>query len=257
MTASITCKGVRMRRLIFPVALLVASLAFAAPVGAITYGTPDGNGHPNVGGLVAAEAYSDGTWIYCSGTLISSTIFLTAAHCGEDGERVRVTFDTAYVDGDKVYAGTFYADPAYTWKQDDPHDIAVVVFDKAIKGITPARLPAAGSLSNLPSDQQFTSVGYGAYQFVRGSFLYNDVRMVATGTLYTTNKAWLRISMNPALGDGGTCYGDSGGPNFLGTTDIIAAITITGDAVCRSTNVVYRLDTEAARSFLANYVTLP
>jgi hypothetical protein len=27
--------------------------------------------------------------------------------------------------------------------------------------------------------------------------------------------------------------------------------------VCRSTNVVYRLDTESARAFLDDYVTLP
>jgi hypothetical protein len=47
------------------------------------------------------------------------------------------------------------------------------------------------------------------------------------------------------------------GPNFLGTSDVIAAITITGDAVCRSTNVDYRLDTESARAFLGQYVTLP
>jgi hypothetical protein len=80
---------------------------------------------------------------------------------------------------------------------------------------------------------------------------------VATGTLNSTNASWLRISMNPSTGNGGTCYGDSGGPNFLGSTDIIAAITITGDAVCRSTNVVYRLDTESARAFLGQYVTLP
>ena len=87
--------------------------------------------------------------------------------------------------------------------------------------------------------------------------LYNDVRMTAVGTLNSTNAAWLRISMNPATGNGGTCYGDSGGPNFLGTSGIIAATTITGDAVCRSTNVVYRLDTTSARSFLGAYVALP
>ena len=136
-----------------------------------------------------------------------------------------------------------------------------MVFDKAIKGITPALLPEADSLSNLSSTQTFTSVGYGAYEVTNQpgghQYLYNDVRMVATGTLNATNKTWLRISMNPATGNGGTCYGDSGGPNFLGTTDIIAAITITGDAVCRSTNVVYRLDTESARAFLGQYVTLP
>ena len=123
------------------------------------------------------------------------------------------------------------------------------MFDRAIKGITPARLPAAGSLSGLSCTQTFTSVGYGAYEVTNEPgghrYLYDDVRMVATGTLNAVNKTWLRISMNPATGNGGTCYGDSGGPNFLGTTNVIAAITITGDAVCRSTNVVYRLDTES------------
>ena len=55
----------------------------AGPALAITNGTADGNGHPNVGALVADSAYSDGTWTYCSGTLISPTVFLTAAHCAE------------------------------------------------------------------------------------------------------------------------------------------------------------------------------
>jgi hypothetical protein len=46
--------------------------------------------------------------------------------------------------------------------QGDPHDVAVVVLDKAVRGITPAELPGAGSLTNLSGDRQFTSVGYGA-----------------------------------------------------------------------------------------------
>jgi secreted trypsin-like serine protease len=250
-----------MRGLLTAVAI-VGALIFATPAGAITNGVPDGNRHPNVGGLVAPTAYSDGTWIYCSGTLISPTVFLTAAHCGDaDGERVRVTFDTAHEAGDTVYSGTFHPDPLYGHDQSDPHDIAVVVLDKAVKGIAPATLPAAGSLSDLSGAQQFTSVGYGAYEVTNGpgghQYLYNDVRMVATGTLNSINTSWLRISMNPSTGNGGTCYGDSGGPNFLGTTGTIAAITITGDAVCRSTNVDYRLDTASARAFLSDYVALP
>ena len=73
-------------------------------------------------------------------------------------------------------------------------------------------------------------------------YLYDDVRMVATGTLNAINKTWLRISMNPATGNGGTCYGDSGGPNFLSVSGqpVLVAVTIRGDAVCRATNVVYR-----------------
>ena len=81
--------------------------------------------------------------------------------------------------------------------------------------------------------------------------------MSAVGTLNATTPAWLRISMNPSTGNGGTCYGDSGGPNFLGTSDVIASTTITGDFTCRATNVTYRLDTPSARTFLDDYVTLP
>ena len=249
-----------MRRLI-TAAVLVAALTAVSSASAITFGTADGNGHPNVGGLVASEPYPDGTWIYCSGTLISPTVFLTAAHCGENGETVQVTFDTAYQDGDKTYSGTFYSDPLYNQSQSDPHDIAVVVFDKPIKGITPAQLPTEDSLSNLSGSQLFTSVGYGAYEVTNDpgghAYLYDDVRMQATGSLNAVNPSWLRVSQNPATGDAGACYGDSGGPNFVGTTNIIAAITITGDAVCRATNVAYRLDTESAREFLGQYVTLP
>lgn len=250
-----------MRRFVAAVITCAVVLVVASPSGAITGGSADGNLHPNVGGLVAPVAYSDGTWLYCSGTLISSTVFLTAAHCDSDGAHVRVTFSSAYHDGDKVYDGVFRADPNYGKAQSDPHDIAVVVLSKAVKGITPARLPGAGTLSNLSSNQTFTSVGYGAYAVQNGpgghSYLYNDVRGVATGTLNATNPSWLRISMNPSTGNGGTCYGDSGGPNFLGTTNIIAGTTITGDSVCRSTNVDYRMDTVSARQFLAGFVSLP
>ena len=146
------------------------------------------------------------------------------AHCNDDGARTRVTFDTAYVDGDRTYSGTFHADPAYPGSTSDYHDIAVIVLDQPVQGIAPAKLPKAGSLSNLPKDQQFISVGYGAYEVTNGpgghQYLYDDVRKYATGTLNSINKTLLRISMNPSTGNGGTCYGDSGGPNFLGSTNI-------------------------------------
>jgi secreted trypsin-like serine protease len=250
-----------MRRTLLAALLLIIGLATAGSATAITNGQPDGTRHPAVGGLVAPTQYSDGTWTYCSGTLISPTVFLTAAHCGDDGAAVRVTFASQYKEGDKVYTGTFHADPLYSGTQSDPHDIAVVVLDRSVTGIAPARLPSAGSLSDLSKDQRFTSVGYGAYKVTNEPgghrYLYDDRRMVATGSLNATNKSWLHISGNPSTGNGGTCYGDSGGPNFLGRTNVIAGITITGDAVCRATNVVYRLDTASARTFLAHYVRLP
>jgi hypothetical protein len=254
-------------RTITATAVLVFVLVSGPAVLAITNGAPDGNGHPAVGALLAAQAYSDGTWAECSGTLISPTVFLTAAHCADPGRSaVLVTFDSVYTAGkSKVHSGTWHGDPAYNQSANDPHDVAVVVFDKPVRGITPARLPGAGSLSNLAGSQQFTSVGYGGQAVTNGpggkTISYADIRYVAVGTLNAINPAWLRISMNPATGNGGTCYGDSGGPNFLGAgageTDIVAATTITGDAWCRATNVVYRMDTPSARNFLGQFVTLP
>ena len=229
---------------------------------AVTGGSPDGNDHPAVGGLVADKAFSDGTWTYCSGSLLSPTVFLTAAHCGDDGAQVRVTFSSAYHDGDPVYSGTFHANPAYGGGENDPHDMAVVVLDRPVSGITPVQLPAAHSLSSLRQGAPITAVGYGAYQVTSGKhgghrYLYDDVRQAGTGQVHSVTKAWLRISENPARGDAGGCFGDSGGPNFLAGTDIEAATTITGDAVCRSTNTAYRLDTTSARDFLGQWVTLP
>jgi hypothetical protein len=255
-----------MRKAIALIAVVGSALALGGTASGVVYGEADGNGHPNVGALLAPQAYSDGTWASCSGTLISPTVFLTAAHCDWGLARMAVTFDSVYVAATgTTHWGTWHADPRFRGAQGDPYDLAVVVFDSPVTGITPARLPAAGSLSNLSKDQGFTSVGYGAQAVTIDhgpTFHYADIRYVATSdTLFAINKAWLRISMNPTLGDGGTCYGDSGGPNFLGAggreTNIVAATTVTGDFMCRATNVVYRLDTDSARSFLGQYVSLP
>ncbi len=144
-----------------------------------------------------------------------------------------VTFGVRRRDGNDA-RGRWHADPRFRGAQSDSYDLAVVVLDHPVIGITPARLPEADALSNLAKDQGFTSVGYGAQSvsFDHGpTFHHADIRFVATSdTLFATNKAWLRFSMNPTLGEGGT-YEDSGGPNFLGAagddeTDIVAATTV-------------------------------
>jgi V8-like Glu-specific endopeptidase len=261
--------GMRLRLpflVITTAACLTASVGTAA---AITNGTPDGQTHPEVGGLVADQAYSDGTWLYCTGTLISPTVFLTAAHCGDPGQTTaRVSFSTAYKDGDPTYTGSYQPDPAYRNAVSDPHDIAVVVFAKPVKGITPATLPRAGLLDDLKQagtlqTWTFTPVGYGSYAPQNGpgghTYFYDDVRQQTHGSYNSLTQSWLKLSQNASTGNGGTCYGDSGGPNFLGDSDsrLVVATTISGDTQCGSTNVDYRLDTVSARAFLGKYVSLP
>lgn len=147
------------------------------------------------------------------------------------------------------------------------NDIAVVVFSKPIQGITPADLPTAGLLDRMKAagtlnqSTLFTSVGYGDSEFVNGpggqTTTHLQSRHFAVGPFNSLTAAYLHLSQHTNRGEGGTCSGDSGGPNFLGDSDVIASITVTGDTYCSSTNVGYRLDTEAARDFLDEFVTLP
>lgn len=59
--------------------------------------------------------------------------------------------------------------------------------------------------------------------------------------------------------NGGACYVDSGGPDFAEPdgAPVFAATTVSGDTPCYATHVAYRLDTPAARAFLAPFVALP
>jgi hypothetical protein len=71
-------------------------------------------------------------------------------------------------------------------------------------------------------------------------------------------KAWLNLSMQPSTGDGGTCYGDSGGPHFLvnsdGTLGPVVSLTVTGDIPCRATDKTYRVDSAVSQEFIAGFL---
>ncbi|MEU4232641.1 trypsin-like serine protease [Nonomuraea sp. NPDC026600] len=229
------------------------------------HGSADGSGHPEVGALLADKPHSDGTWSYCTGTLISPTVFLTAAHCGERGQKTaQVSFASQYQRGAKTYIGRYVPDARFK-DSSELHDMAVVIFKTAIPGIEPASLPTAGMLSRLKAENklktaQFTPVGYGAVGRKERHFDYSDVRQQTSISFEALSRKWLDLSVNRSKGDGSTCFGDSGGPNFLGgpTSHLLIATTVSGaDDACKATNFDYRLDTVTARQFLAKFVTLP
>ncbi|WP_412537906.1 trypsin-like serine protease [Longispora sp. K20-0274] len=248
-----------------------AVLVAAAPAGAVTSnGVPDAGAHPYVGAMLAG---ADDPYTRCSGTLLSSTVFLTAAHCTDDllaegRTRAYVTFDEHYVrGGSTLHAGTMHEDPAYAvGNGHDAHDIAVIVLDSPVTMTRYGHLPAAGALDALAAKgglttARFDVVGYGTEEAQRGpgghTFPGGDSRMRASAEFDSLNPYWVRLSQNQHAGDGGGCYGDSGGPDFLDGTDLVAGTTITGDGPCYATNVIYRLDTDSARAFLGAFVPLP
>lgn len=259
--------------------VFLVALLLVTPALAITYGEPDGDGHPFVGSMVF-HIPGEGYFQWCSGTLIASQVFLTASHCTAPidatiarypGSEMLVTFDPTISAGGTFYTGTWYTNPNYLAGrgESDPGDVAVIVLDQS-PGITPASLPTAGLLDQLKDDHilkdtLFTAVGYGTVREVKTTGFHGildnmDRNRVDQGFLSLT-KSWVTLSMNFATNNGGTCYGDSGGPHFIHLngveTNIVAAITVTGDAPCVATDKDYRMDTNSARSFLGGFVTLP
>jgi secreted trypsin-like serine protease len=250
------------------VALAVfSSLAlFAGSAHAITYGTPTGNSYGNVGGLVGPDPWTGEPFVYCTGTLISPTVLLTAAHRGTPplpSDIVGVTFDPVFdAQKSKLHCGTFIASPYYAQAQDDPNDLAVVVFDKPIHGIQPATIATEGYLDELrdsgqlTQDTEFISVGYGDTEFTNApggpTNQHLETRMYAVGRFNALGPGYLRLTQNQATGDAGTCNGDSGGPIFYGV--VLVAVTSTGDTLCKSTNVGQRIDTPESQEFLSQYV---
>jgi secreted trypsin-like serine protease len=258
-----------MRRLTILLATLATTISVAAPAQAITFGTVDStNRFPYVGAVIA-EYNEPGTKdVLCSGTLVSPTVFITAGHCTAllesiGVEDVWVTFDPSFDAASPLLHGTYYTHPLYgTGGQSNTYDLAVIVLDAPVSGITPARLPTLNLLDDLSlRGQRFTAVGYGTVRDdkTKGpqTLTFDGMRRYADQSFRSLTKAWLNLSMNPSTGSGGTCYGDSGGPHFLAGTNVVVSITVTGDRFCRATDVTYRLDTPWAREFLARFVTLP
>jgi len=260
-----------------------------SPARAITNGFPDTtNTFSNVGAVIAVGTDGKGFQI-CSGTLISPTVFLTVAHCAlyfndflaPEGFKLYISFGNPIpilelTDVNTLIPVTqFIPNPEYVQATDthpfnphhgsDPGDMAVIVLPEFVtQGITPAVLPTLGLLDELAVKNAlhgvlFTDVGYGSQDRL-GTQSNPMPRMFAFSAFKSLQPGFLQLSINPVLNNGGACFGDSGGPNFLpvnGTPILMAIASVGGDHVCRSTSGNYRLDTASARDFLKNFVTLP
>ena len=274
-----------MRRISFLFAIclmLVIAVLFSMTrrTNAITYGFIDStNIYSNVGAFIVKSGSTGKIFPLCSGTLITPNVFLTASHCTDfftqelapQGYTAYVSLDQSIPFGDLTSGATnllavshVVTNPNLNRRQSDPGDIGALILQSNVQGVTPATLPTCGLLDQLSAQNGlkgavFTPVGYGVQNRVVGGGVpfFQDLnpvpRMYAFSEFNALNPGYLRLSQNSAKGNGGTCFGDSGGPNFLTVNgqQILAAITITGDSVCRSTNVDYRLDTNSAQAFLA------
>ncbi len=226
-------------KLFVALAVVLAVAVGVSPLGAITNGHPDGNGHPYVGVLVDDYETPGYYQRFCTGTLVAPTLVVTAAHCllAMVDDQVWLSFDPIYQPGvSTLIHGTGYAavDPTIFrgtngagtkyGHSDLANDIAVVHLDSPAPVTTFGELPTAGQLSTLNlKGTTFTAVGYGRTRVDKKKGPNNieanfdpDYRNAATIGFRNLLNAVLDTDENPAKGYGGTCTGDSGGPIFLG-----------------------------------------
>jgi hypothetical protein len=270
------------RRRVLPALALAAATTLlpAAPALAInSYNSRPAPERTNVGALVVEwDGDGDGVretrdWV-CSGTMVDRNTFVTAAHCTYGwpaGTRFFVSLAQTMTAKTMAAAaeGTAHSDPAFPGNSSDTHDLAVIEVwqPRQLGKFTPAKLPTAGLLDQLGpkalSAQSWTVAGYGTQEGYRGPGGHyhpgGGERRQASVTFDALNATWVRLNMTAATGNGGACYGDSGGPNFTTVkgTELLVSTTITGDTPCYATNVTYRLDSASARAFLKPYVALP
>jgi len=254
---------------------VVAGVAIGTiAVRAVTDGELDGNRHPYVGLLVAQDKNGGPLW-RCSGTLLSERVFLTAGHCTEaPAAHVEIWFDAdvehfipanGYPNTGDV-GGTPYTHPQYDPVAFYLHDLGVVVLDKPFYLGQYGVLPKLDELDRMAKtrgkqDVTFTAVGYGLQQSFPDAASYKDsalrIRMLATPHLLQINSGFtgtqsLLLSNN--ANTGGTCFGDSGGPNFIGNTNVVAGVTSFGlNGNCAGTGGVYRVDRSDDLDFLATF----
>lgn len=255
---------------IAPVVAIIFSMVFVAisvpaPVGAITGGAPDGDAHPYVALIFDANSL-------CTGTLIAPTVVLTAGHCTtafeKDSSPVYVTFDPAPTANSTLYQGNPHTDPKYVPVElpaeasAASHDVGIIVLDRPADmpqyGVLPTP-DAAGKL--IPDDSELTAVGYGVQSFtgngrpedaVFGSRANADLTLAAAPDSVAAGVLAVSPGTGPNRGD--VCYGDSGGPLFVGDTKTVIAVVSGGtDQHCQGPSLAARIDTPDVLSFIASY----
>lgn len=270
----------RLRALAAALALVVSlGAVLAAPAVAITDGSVDGNRHPDV--VLLLMEVGGAPAFRCSGTLLSPTVLLTAGHCTDafpdapyTGMRVFYESDVQagigttnnypFGGGASVEAVSWAAHPLYESGPFFLHDVGIVELASPVPGVTEfGTLPTVNQFDAFKTKRglqgvSFTSVGYGLQKSypTQASFLASNTRTryYATPKLNQINGGIVgdySMLLSNNANSGGTCFGDSGGANFLGSTTTVAGITSFGlNGNCAGTGGVFRTDRQNVLDFI-------
>ena len=257
------------------VTVAILAISFGSVMAITDGGVPDtGNQYPHVALMVAIDADGNPLW-RCSGTFMSPTVYLTAGHCTESpAVRAEIWLDwdvesnipaNGYPFTGDV-SGVTYVHPDYNPNAFFVRDVGVVVLD----GGDSVNLPVYGALPQLDEldamatrrgrqDTSFTAVGYGLQRI-------NPVFVEAERVRHVAHPNLIQINVPGFTGDfsilltnnhstGGTCFGDSGGPNFIGNSNVVGGVTSFGiNGNCAGTGGVFRMDRSWSLDWVSGFL---
>ena len=266
---------------------LVISMGGVSPALAVDEGVPDFGGHPNVGmmGFDVDGKGPEPTVAWCTGTVVSAEVFLTAAHCVinfDPGTAFAVTLEAGAPATPMYRPGRIFDDFPYPFTAPAPfatqvvmhprfggdavrtHDVAVLRFPRGtFAGVTPVQLPRPDQLDRVVRrGDSLRLVGYGGDpEWGNGGppvIIAEGYRQTATAPVKRLTPTQLQADGRTRVtGRGGLCLGDSGSPQFLGDSNLqLSLLSNVDDAECNGTLLGQRLDTPSERRFLAEYVDL-
>jgi hypothetical protein len=256
-----------MRTKLIVVLVISAFVATATRVMTVTNGQPDGNRHPYVGVAIQFIPDMPGFVTVCSGSALSDDRFLTAAHCFDPDREVFVSYKSGppFILAIDFTQGVFNPHPDWCLGCGpglpgfDTHDVAVISLNAPRNPGGFAALPSVGLVDVLPMRTEVDIVGYGVQGFVRGGgqpqeiFLFT--RYFAPSLLIQSNNVqsveFIKLTANPSKGRGGTCFGDSGGPDLLGGTNIVLAVnSYVTNGNCAGVTYSNRIDLQDVLDFI-------
>ena len=276
-----------MRKLVALAAVASALLVLTgSPAAAITGNFVEDTEHPFVGLVVFYD--KDGEFLHrCSGSLLTPIVFLTAGHCTDRSTGARSARVYFQQDAGANYDPATELDPVTGYPEycakgtrevcvsahelhnygfDDfagfpnNRDVGLVILDRPIEVAEYGVLAAPGSLDELAArlgahNVTFTISGYGVTRTNPSGLqeLSLRERLMAKSTLISLRNALtsgynVQVSANPGRGQGGLCFGDSGGPVFYGSFEsnvIVGVNSFVESWTCGGVGFAYRTDTRA------------
>jgi hypothetical protein len=104
-------------------------------------------------------------------------------------------------------------------------------------------------------DETFTLVGYGVAIGAKKAQIVIPERRFTTSFLKNVQDqvVTFQISDSDSKAGGGSCFGDSGGPAFLGRY-VVGDASFGNSLMCNATGGYQRVDTSYARAFLEQFI---